>query len=80
MSYYSAKQRSVASLLLVLILLLGVCCFTTHTSPIDFIVPVAALVLVLLLDEGRRSAAWREAHRPAREPYLPAAPDRAPPL
>ena len=44
MNYYSARQRSLVSLLLVLVLLLGICCFTTHNSSLDLFLPAFVLL------------------------------------
>ncbi|HEX4166780.1 MAG TPA: hypothetical protein VHZ55_15045 [Bryobacteraceae bacterium] len=79
MSRYSAKQKSLASLLLVLVLILGICCFTTQNSSVDLLVPAFVFLFVLLVDPRHAAPAWRECAAPTLEPYTPAAPNRAPP-
>lgn len=78
MSYYGSKRKTVVALLLLLILILGICCFTTNNSSVELLVPTLAFLFVLLVDP-RPSTEWQQCAAPPLEPYIPAAPDRAPP-
>jgi hypothetical protein len=80
MRYSSARQKTLVSLLLVLILILGICCFTTDNSSVELLIPTFAFLFVLLADPRPSTPGWQQyAVPPLVGPYIPSAPDRAPP-
>lgn len=80
MSHCTARRKSLALLLLVLILVVGICCLTACNSSVDVLAPVLVMLFVLLPVSYNSRPAWTDCAIPALGPYLPAAPDRAPPL
>jgi len=79
MSDYGSKRKTVVALLLLLILILGICCFTTTNSSVELLVPSLAFLFVLLVDPRPSTPGWQQCAAPSVKPYIPAAPDRAPP-
>jgi hypothetical protein len=75
-----ANLKWLVPLLLVLILILAVCCFTTHSHPLDLFVPILVIAFILLPDTRPSFTTRREQFGPALKVYLPTAPDRAPPV
>jgi hypothetical protein len=79
MSLCTARRKSFLLLLLVLILIVGICCLTTYNSSVDMLGPVLVMLFVLLAVCSRSRPTWAECAISPLGPYLPAAPDRAPP-
>ena len=79
MSDCTAKRKSIGLLLLVLFLIVGICCLTTYNSPVDLLAPVLVTLLVLISSRANSRTEWPNHAISALDPYLPAAPDRAPP-
>jgi hypothetical protein len=75
------QSRTVIPLLVIVVLLSGILCspMGRHAGT-DFYFPVVCLTSLPIQDVNRRADSAPRAAGPFSDSYLPAAPDRAPPL